>query len=505
MDTKVRVRFAPSPTGPLHIGGLRTALYNYLFAKKHNGDFLLRIEDTDQNRFVEGAEEYIKESLAWCNISYDEGPEKPGVCGPYKQSERKDIYEDYVDKLIDNGRAYYAFDTAEELDAKRKEAEKEGTKFSYGPKNRDALNNSLSLSSEELKERLDKNDDYVIRFKTEAHKTLEFHDEIRGYIEVDTEVLDDKILFKSDGMPTYHLANIVDDHLMRITHVIRGEEWLPSLPLHVSLYEAFGWEVPKFAHLPLILKPSGKGKLSKRDGDQLGFPVFPIEWKDPETGNVSAGYREEGYLPETLTNMLALLGWNDGTDQEFFSLEEMSQKFELTRVHKSGAKFDPEKTEWFQHHYLQERPVGELVDQFMPILEEKGVKADKSYIEEVVKTIRERATFVSEFWELSSFYFKAPTAFDEKSAKKAWKKDSQEWMRALIGKLESIEDFSQSNVQSEVKDWINTQDLGFGKIMQPLRLSLVGAMQGPDAFHIATSIGKAETISRLNFAIEELS
>ena len=505
MDTKVRVRFAPSPTGPLHIGGLRTALYNYLFAKKHNGDFLLRIEDTDQNRFVEGAEEYIKESLTWCNISYDEGPEKPGVCGPYKQSERKDIYEDYVDKLIDNGRAYYAFDTAEELDAKRKEAEKEGTKFSYGPKNRDALNNSLSLSSEELKERLDKNDDYVIRFKTEAHKTLEFHDEIRGYIEVDTEVLDDKILFKSDGMPTYHLANIVDDHLMRITHVIRGEEWLPSLPLHVSLYQAFGWEVPKFAHLPLILKPSGKGKLSKRDGDQLGFPVFPIEWKDPETGNVSAGYREEGYLPETLTNMLALLGWNDGTDQEFFSLEEMSQKFELTRVHKSGAKFDPEKTEWFQHHYLQERPVGELVDQFMPILEEKGVKADKSYIEEVVKTIRERATFVSEFWELSSFYFKAPTAFDEKSAKKAWKKDSQEWMRALIGKLESIEDFSQSNVQSEVKDWINTQDLGFGKIMQPLRLSLVGAMQGPDAFHIATSIGKAETISRLNFAIEELS
>jgi len=505
MDTKVRVRFAPSPTGPLHIGGLRTALYNYLFAKKHNGDFLLRIEDTDQNRFVEGAEEYIKESLTWCNISYDEGPEKPGVCGPYKQSERKDIYEDYVDKLIDNGRAYYAFDTAEELDAKRKEAEKEGTKFSYGPKNRDALNNSLSLSSEELKERLDKNDDYVIRFKTEAHKTLEFHDEIRGYIEVDTEVLDDKILFKSDGMPTYHLANIVDDHLMRITHVIRGEEWLPSLPLHVSLYQAFGWEVPKFAHLPLILKPSGKGKLSKRDGDQLGFPVFPIEWKDPETGNVSAGYREEGYLPETLTNMLALLGWNDGTDQEFFSLEEMSQKFELTRVHKSGAKFDPEKTEWFQHHYLQERPVGELVDQFMPILEEKGVKADKSYIEEVVKTIRERATFVSEFWELSSFYFKAPTAFDEKSAKKAWKKDSQEWMRALIGKLESIEDFSQSNVQSEVKDWINTQDLGFGKIMQPLRLSLVGAMQGPDAFHIATSIGKVETISRLNFAIEELS
>ncbi|SDG95077.1 glutamate--tRNA ligase [Psychroflexus sediminis] len=505
MDTNVRVRFAPSPTGPLHIGGVRTALYNYLFAKKHGGDFLLRIEDTDQNRFVEGAEDYIKESLDWCGISYDEGPEKSGDCGPYRQSERKAIYEEYVDKLIDNGRAYYAFDTEEELDAKRKEAEQQGTKFSYGPKNRDSLNNSLKLSSEELKEKLDNKEDYVIRFKTEAHKTLELHDEIRGYIEVDTEVLDDKILFKSDGMPTYHLANIVDDHLMRITHVIRGEEWLPSLPLHVSLYEAFGWDVPKFAHLPLILKPSGKGKLSKRDGDQLGFPVFPIEWKDPETGTISAGYREEGYFPETLTNMLALLGWNDGTDQEFFSVEEMIQKFELTRVHKSGAKFDPEKTDWFQHHYLQERPVEELVNQFMPILDKKGIKTETSYVKEVVHTIKERATFVSEFWELSFFYFEAPTVFEPKSAKKAWKKDSQEWMRALIGKLEGLEDFSQSHVQSEVKDWINTQDLGFGKIMQPLRLALVGAMRGPDVFHIASCIGKAETISRLNFAIEELS
>lgn len=505
MDTKVRVRFAPSPTGPLHIGGVRTALYNYLFAKKHDGDFLLRIEDTDQNRFVEGAEDYIKESLDWCKISYDEGPEKEGNFGPYRQSERKAIYAEYVDKLIDKGHAYYAFDTEDELDAKRKEAEKEGTKFSYGPKNRDSLNNSLHLSSDELKEKLDSSEAYVIRFKTEANRTLDLHDEIRGYIEVDTEVLDDKILFKSDGLPTYHLANIVDDHLMEITHVIRGEEWLPSLPLHVSLYEAFGWESPKFAHLPLILKPSGKGKLSKRDGDQLGFPVFPIEWKDPKTGSVSSGYREEGYFPETLTNMLALLGWNDGTDQEFFSVEEMVEKFELTRVHKSGAKFDPEKTEWFQHHYLQEQPESELVDQFMPVLEEKGIKKDKSYVEEVVKTIKERATFVSEFWELSFFYFEAPTAFEPKSAKKAWKSDSQEWMRALIGKLESIEDFSQNNVQSEVKAWITTQDLGFGKIMQPLRLSLVGAMRGPDVFHIAGCIGKDDTISRLNFAIEELS
>ncbi|WP_019037345.1 glutamate--tRNA ligase [Psychroflexus tropicus] len=505
MNQHIRVRFAPSPTGPLHIGGVRTALYNYLFAKKHGGDFLLRIEDTDQTRFVEGAETYIKESLDWCGISYDEGPEQPGDCGPYRQSERKDLYAEYVDQLIGNGRAYYAFDTAEELDAKRKEAEQQGTKFSYGPKNRDDLNNSLHLSAEELKVRLENEEAYVIRFKTEAHKTLELHDEIRGYIEVDTEVLDDKILFKSDGMPTYHLANIVDDHLMKITHVIRGEEWLPSLPLHVSLYQAFGWEAPKFAHLPLILKPSGKGKLSKRDGDQLGFPVFPIEWIDPASGAVSAGYREEGYLPETLTNMLALLGWNDGTDQEFFSLEEMVEKFELSRVHKSGAKFDPEKTEWFQHHYLQEQPVEDLVDQFLPILASNDVYPEKTYVKEVVATIKERATFVSDFWELSFFYFVAPTEFDAKSAKKAWKNDSEEWMRALIGKLESLEDFSKDKVQAEVKDWINTQGLGFGKIMQPLRLSLVGAMRGPDVFHIAASIGKAETLSRLHFAMEKLS
>lgn len=505
MDTKVRVRFAPSPTGPLHIGGVRTALYNYVFAKKHGGDFLLRIEDTDQTRFVEGAEEYIKESLDWCGISYDEGPGKPGDCGPYRQSERKEIYAEYVDKLIDNGRAYYAFDTEDELNSKRKEAEQQGTKFSYGPKNRDSLNNSLNLSSEELKEELVKKGEYVIRFKTEAHKILELHDEIRGYIEVDTEVLDDKILYKSDGMPTYHLANIVDDHLMNISHVIRGEEWLPSLPLHVSLYEAFGWEVPKFAHLPLILKPSGKGKLSKRDGDQLGFPVFPLQWEDPKTGNISSGYREEGYRPETLTNMLALLGWNDGTDQEFFSIKELVDNFELSRVHKSGAKFDPEKTLWFQHHYLQEQPLEELVDEFLPILAQKEIYPEQSYIQEVVKTIRERATFVSDFWELSFFYFQAPKTFDKKSAKKAWKTDSDVWMRALIGKLETVEDFSQASVQAEVKDWINTQDLGFGKIMQPLRLALVGAMRGPDVFHIASSIGKTETISRLNFAIGELS
>jgi glutamyl-tRNA synthetase len=505
MDTKVRVRFAPSPTGPLHIGGVRTALYNYLFAKKHQGDFLLRIEDTDQNRFVEGAEQYIKETLEWCGIPYDEGPGKPGNCGPYKQSDRKEIYVEHVDKLIQSNNAYYAFDTPEDLEVRRKEAEQDHTKFSYGPKNRNQLNNSLTLSAEELQTKLDNKEDYVIRFKTKSSVTLSIHDEIRGFIEVDSEVLDDKVLFKSDGLPTYHLANIVDDHLMRITHVIRGEEWLPSLPLHISLYEAFGWETPKFAHLPLILKPSGKGKLSKRDGDQLGFPVFPLEWKDPKTEAISSGYRDEGFFPETLVNMLALLGWNDGTEKEFFSIKELTESFELERVHKSGAKFDPEKTEWFQHHYMQEMAVSKLVQEFSIILEDKGVDVQQAYVEEVVEKIRERAAFVSEFWELSSFYFESPKEFDSKSAKKAWKNDSQEWMRALIGKLESIEDFSQIHVQSEVKEWINTQGLSFGKIMQPLRLALVGAMSGPDVFHIAASIGKEDSITRLNYAIEKLA
>ncbi|WP_127845861.1 glutamate--tRNA ligase [Psychroflexus aestuariivivens] len=501
---KVRVRFAPSPTGPLHIGGVRTALYNYLFAKKHDGDFILRIEDTDQTRYVEGAEDYIIETLNWCGIPYDEGPGKDGGFGPYRQSDRKSIYEKYVDELIQNNKAYYAFDSTEELENQRKIAEKEGSKFSYGPKNRHELKNSLNMSSDELKAKLDAEEDYVIRFKTSASETLFMQDEIRGHIEVDSEVLDDKILFKSDGMPTYHLANIVDDHLMEISHVIRGEEWLPSLPLHVSLYKAFGWEVPKFAHLPLILKPSGKGKLSKRDGDQLGFPVFPLEWKDPANGNVSAGYREEGYLPKAVINMLALLGWNDGTDQEFFNMSEMIEKFEVKRIHKSGAKFDPEKTKWFQQHYLQQAPVEKLVKEFKNILAEKSIEVSLQYIEEVVKTIRERATFVSDFWELSWFYFEAPKEFDAKSSKKVWKKDSSSWMRALIGKLQSVDDFSQTNLQDEVKTWIKTQDLGFGKIMQPLRLALVGAMRGPDVFHIATSIGKDKTIARLEFAIDNL-
>jgi glutamyl-tRNA synthetase len=374
MAAKVRVRFAPSPTGPLHIGGVRTALYNYLFAKKHNGDFILRIEDTDQNRFVEGAEDYIIESLNWCRIPFDEGPGKEGEYGPYRQSERAHLYKQYAEQLIASGNAYYAFDTAEALDDHRKDHEEKGKTFIYNWHNRLKLANSLSISQEETDKKLQAGEPYVIRFKSPEGETLHLEDEIRGEMEIDTNILDDKVLFKSDGMPTYHLANIVDDHLMKITHVIRGEEWLPSLALHVLLYRAFGWDIPKFAHLPLILKPQGKGKLSKRDGDKMGFPVFPLEWKDPKTGEISSGYREENYLPEAVVNMLSFLGWNPGTEQEFFNLEELVEAFELNRVHKSGAKFDPEKTKWFQQHYFQLQKDDALAAHFMTILAEKGVE-----------------------------------------------------------------------------------------------------------------------------------
>lgn len=505
MSKSVRVRFAPSPTGPLHIGGLRTALYNYLFAKKHQGTFVLRIEDTDQNRFVEGAEEYIVESLNWSGIPYDEGPGKEGNFGPYKQSLRKDIYKKYTTELIEKGKAYYAFDTSEDLQKLREEAEAKGEKFAYGPQNRLNLDNSLKLSDEELQKRLDANEDYVIRFKTSPAQKLFLKDEIRGHIEVDTSVLDDKILFKTDGLPTYHMANIVDDHLMEITHVIRGEEWLPSLPLHVALYEAFGWEPPKFAHLPLILKPNGKGKLSKRDGDKLGIPVFPLEWKDPKTGSEAAGYREGGYLPETLINTLALLGWNDATEKEFYNLDELIERFELKRVHKSGAKFDPEKLKWFQQHYLQEADLDILVQEYQEILKEKDIQSETKYVKEVVSTIRERATFVDDFWELSSFYFVAPSEFDKKSSKKAWKATTSELMTEFVEFLSDLKDFTEENLEKEIKNWITSRELGFGKVMQPLRLSLVGAMQGPSVFHIAASIGQEETLRRIKTALNHFS
>ncbi len=506
MSQKVRVRFAPSPTGPLHIGGVRTALFNYLFAKKHEGDFVLRIEDTDQTRYVEGAEDYIVEALNWLNIPYDEGPGKEGDAGPYRQSERKGLYREYADKLLASGNAYYAFDTAEELAEKRAEHEAQKETFIYNWHNREELNNSLALSEEETKQKIESGEPYVIRFKAPENEELDLQDEIRGDIQVNTKVLDDKVLFKSDGMPTYHLANIVDDHLMKITHVIRGEEWLPSLALHVLLYRAFGWEAPKFAHLPLILKPTGKGKLSKRDGDKMGFPVFPLEWKDPKTGDIASGYREDGYLPQTVLNMLVFLGWNEGegSEKEIYTLEELTQAFSLAHVSKGGSKFDPEKTKWFQHHYLQEQDNVVLAEQFLPILKEKNIDPALTYVEEIVKTIKERATFVSDFWELSSFYFEAPTDFDAKASKKAWKEETAEIMQNVKNIIAEVEDFNQENLQEKVKGWITNEGIGFGKVMQPLRLSLVGEMKGPDLFHIMTSVGKEETLKRIDFAIEKL-
>ena len=504
MSSKVRVRFAPSPTGPLHIGGVRTALYNYLFAKKHGGDFVLRIEDTDQNRYVDGAEDYIIESLNWCGIPYDEGPGKEKGFGPYRQSERKDKYRAYAEELIASGNAYYAFDTSEELDAHRKAHEEKGKTFIYNWHNREKLNNSLTLSSEETKEKIENGDAYVIRFKSPQDETLHLKDVIRGVMEIDSNILDDKVLFKSDGMPTYHLANIVDDHLMEITHVIRGEEWLPSLALHYMLYRAFGWTAPEFAHLPLILKPQGKGKLSKRDGEKMGFPVFPLEWKDPATGDVSTGYKEEGYYPEAVVNMLAFLGWNPGTEQEFFSLEELTSAFELERVHKGGAKFDPEKTKWFQQHYMQEADESQVTKEFQKILKENEIVVEESYVKNVVSLIKERAVFVEDLWDQGYFFFISPTSFEPKDAKKAWKEGSAELMNELKIFLEGQDNFETEQLQAEVKNWIKSKEIGFGKVMMPLRLALVGALQGPDVYEIASYIGKQQTLSRLTKAIETL-
>jgi glutamyl-tRNA synthetase len=504
MSAKVRVRFAPSPTGPLHIGGVRTALYNYLFAKKHQGDFVLRIEDTDQNRYVKGAEDYIIESLNWCGIPFDEGPGKEGDYGPYRQSERKDIYRKYAEKLIKKDSAYYAFDTAEELDAHRKDHEEKGKTFIYNWHNRQKLKNSLALSEDQVRDKLDADEDYVIRFKSPEDENLHIKDEIRGDMEIDTSTLDDKVLFKSDGMPTYHLANIVDDHLMEISHVIRGEEWLPSLALHFMLYRAFGWDAPKFAHLPLILKPQGKGKLSKRDGDKLGFPVFPLEWKDPNSGEISAGYREDGYFPEAVTNMLAFLGWNPGTEEEFFKLNELVEAFEINRVHKGGAKFDPEKTKWFQQHYMHEADEKIIAEKLEKILKEKEIETFSDYVLAVVKLMKERAVFVNDIWEQGYFFFVAPTSYDPKNAKKAWKEGTANLMQELISVLKEQENFEAEALQAKVKAWIQEKEVGFGKVMQPFRLALVGAMQGPDLYEIAEMIGKKETISRLENAIKTL-
>ena len=505
MSKQVRVRFAPSPTGPLHIGGVRTALFNYLFAKKNNGVFYLRIEDTDQNRFVPGAETYIMEALEWLGIAPSETVGKNEKFGPYRQSERKEIYKQYADQLINSGWAYYAFDTAESLDAHRKQHEAEGKTFIYNWHNREKLDTSLVISKEETDKRIAAGEDYVIRFKMfdgeiNSRGTLETQDIIRGHVSFNCDLLDDKVLFKSDGMPTYHLANIVDDHLMETSHVIRGEEWLPSLPLHILLYKAFGWEAPEFAHLPLILKPIGNGKLSKRDGDKMGFPVFPLEWKTEE--GVSSGYREKGFFPEAVVNFLALLGWNDGTEQELFTLTELCEKFDLNRVHKAGAKFDPEKNKWFNHHYLQEQSDESLTKAFYPILIEKGISTQLD-VTKIVSLIKERANFVSEFWELSDYFFVAPSSYDEKAAKN-WKEETPNLIQQLVSVLENIGDFTSLNIETIVKDWMTKNEIGMGKVMQPFRLSLVGALKGPHLFDIIEVIGKEETIKRLERAIASL-
>ncbi len=502
MSKQVRVRFAPSPTGPLHIGGVRTALFNYLFAKKYNGTFVLRIEDTDQNRYVEGAEEYIIDSLKWCNIPFDEGPGKNEKFGPYRQSERKDLYKQYANQLIANENAYYAFDTSETLDFQRKNHEAKGKTFIYNWHNRLKLSNSLSLTKEEVKAKLDAGDDYVIRFKSPQDETLHLKDIIRGDIKIDTNVLDDKVLFKSDGMPTYHLANIVDDHLMEISHVIRGEEWLPSLALHYQLYKAFGWDAPQFAHLPLILKPTGKGKLSKRDGDKLGFPVFPLEYTSTN-GEVSKGYKESGYFADAVVNFLAFLGWNPGTEQEIFSLEQLISDFDLDRVNKAGARFDPDKIKWFNHHYMQKQSDTDLAEAFQKNQAEL-TNIDVNYIALVVGLIKERATFVKDFWDLSSYFFVAPETYDEKASKKAFKEDTKSIMTEVLNIVSNIEDFEVETLQSQIKGWITSKEIGFGKVMMPLRLALVGALQGPDVFDIMFMIGKTESIKRIEKLIETL-
>ncbi len=511
MTNEVRVRFAPSPTGPLHIGGVRTALFNYLFAKKYNGTFILRIEDTDKNRYVANAEQYIIDALKWCNIPFDEGPNKNEEFGPYRQSERKEIYKKYADFLIKNEKAYYAFDTAEALNEERKNHEEQKKTFIYNWHNREKgrLVNSLVLSTEEVEKRIKNGDKYVIRFKTPTNETLIMQDIIRGEVKIDTNVLDDKILFKSDGMPTYHLANIVDDHLMKISHVIRGEEWLPSMALHILLYRAFDWKAPEFAHLPLILKPTGKGKLSKRDGDKLGFPVFPMEYLNETTNEVSRGYKEDGYFNDALINMLAFLGWNPGTEQELFSLDELIQVFDLKKVNKAGARFDLDKTKWFQNQYLQNKNNTDLVELFNPIidanLDGNGFKDfNTEYRTKVISLIKERATFVSDFWNLSNFFFITPLEYDVKASKKAWKEDTNNLMEELIVILTAITDFSTENIETKVKEWITSKEIGFGKIMQPFRLSLVGAMKGPHIFDIASMLGKEETISRIQKACATL-
>lgn len=511
MSTRVRVRFAPSPTGPLHIGGVRTALFNYLFAKKHSGDFILRIEDTDQKRYVEGAEQYIIQALKWLNIPYDQGPDSDAEIlekyGSFRQSERKELYKKYAEELLTSGWAYYAFDTTEQLDAERLKFESEGGKFTYNWATRGTLQNSLALSEQEVQERINSGEPYVVRFKSPENQILELNDMIRGAITIDTNILDDKVLFKSDGMPTYHLANIVDDHLMEITHVIRGEEWLPSLALHVLLYRAFGWEAPEFAHLPLILKSVGKGKLSKRDGDKLGFPVFPLQWTDPVSGEISTGYREQGYYPEAVVNFLAFLGWNPGTEQELFSLEQLVQSFEIEKVQKAGARFDPDKTKWYNHQYLQKRSNEDLAKELHAYIAQSTsheTNLEIGYLSQVVALLKERVNFVKELIVEGDFFLKAPEVFQEKAVKKQWKEQTATYMNQVADVIASVKDFDSQTIEETVKSWIAEQELSFGQVMPPLRLALVGAMKGPHVFDIIALIGKEQTLARIQYAITKL-
>ena len=502
-ERKVRVRFAPSPTGALHIGGVRTALYNYLFAKQHGGDLVFRIEDTDSNRFVPGAEEYIIESFKWLGIKFDEGVSFGGNYGPYRQSERRDIYKKYVDQLLDAGKAYIAFDTPEELDAKRAEIKN----FQYDAHTRMQMRNSLAMPKKEVEALIADGKQYVVRFLIQPGEEIHVNDMIRGDVVIKSDILDDKVLYKSaDELPTYHLANIVDDHLMEISHVIRGEEWLPSAPLHVLLYRAFGWEdtMPRFAHLPLLLKPDGKGKLSKRDGDRLGFPVFPLEWHDPKTGDVSNGFRESGYFPEAVINFLALLGWNPGTEQELFSLQELVEQFDITKCSKAGARFDYQKGIWFNHEYILRKSNEEIAELFAPIVAGNGVDESMERITKVVSMMKDRVSFVKELWPLCSFFFIAPTEYDEKTVRKRWKADSAVVMGELADVIEGIDDFSLENQEKVVLAWVESKGYKLGDVMNAFRLALVGIGKGPGMFDITAFLGKEETLKRLRKAIEVL-
>jgi glutamyl-tRNA synthetase len=499
---QVRVRFAPSPTGPLHIGGVRTALYNYLFAKKHGGTFILRIEDTDQGRFVEGAEEYIMESLEWCGIIVDEGIREGGSYGPYRQSDKKADFRKYADLLIEKGDAYYAFDTPQVLDSLRGEAEKAGKTFIYNAEIRGSLSNSISLKESEWKEKVEKGEPYVIRYKMPDNEDIHFEDLVRGHIVVNTSTLDDKVLFKSDGMPTYHLAHIVDDHVMKISHVIRGEEWLPSLPLHILLYRSFGWDSPLFAHLPLLLKPDGKGKLSKRDGDKMGFPVFPLFWPFGETAK---GYREDGYYPDAFINMLALLGWNPGTEQEIFTMEELISSFSIERVGKSGSRFDPEKAKWFNHQYLQKKSNNQLAIEFREFLRAHNYQDDIVKLEMLIGLVKERVSFVKDIWDQTDFFFKAPVSYDLEAVKKRWKDDSGPLLKELRSVLEKLTDFSAAATEPVVKAWIEEHGYNTGAIMNAFRLVIVGALRGPHMFDIISWIGKEETLKRIDTGIAILN